>query len=155
MNYIRRSTGVYPVTRGQILGSFPNTSFPRDDEAFNAAVEGFGFSPVQPSPRPEITYLQTLTEGSPELIDGVYYQRWVIGDADQALIDDRTADKAADIRQERKRLLAESDWTQLGDSPVQPVAAWRTYRAALRDVTNQAGFPWNVSWPTAPSTLER
>lgn len=28
--------------------------------------------------------------------------------------------------------------------------AWITYRQALLDVPQQAGFPWNVQWPTKP-----
>jgi hypothetical protein len=28
--------------------------------------------------------------------------------------------------------------------------AWATYRQALRDVPSQAGFPWEVQWPTQP-----
>ena len=26
-------------------------------------------------------------------------------------------------------------------------AAWAAYRQELRDITAQAGFPWNVQWP--------
>jgi hypothetical protein len=28
--------------------------------------------------------------------------------------------------------------------------AWRAYRQALLDVPQQAGFPWNVTWPPQP-----
>lgn len=56
---------------------------------------------------------------------------------------------AAEIRAERDRLLDASDWTQAADAPVDQ-AAWATYRQALRDVPQQAGFPQNVTWPTEP-----
>jgi len=29
-------------------------------------------------------------------------------------------------------------------------AAWATYRQALRDVPQQAGFPSDINWPTTP-----
>jgi hypothetical protein len=60
-----------------------------------------------------------------------------------------TEQKAAFIRTERNQKLTACDWTQLADSSVDK-QAWATYRQALRDVTAQAGFPTDVTWPTAP-----
>jgi len=56
---------------------------------------------------------------------------------------------AAEIRTERDAKLTESDWTQVVDAPVDQ-AAWATYRQALRDIPDQAGFPTEVNWPTEP-----
>jgi hypothetical protein len=56
---------------------------------------------------------------------------------------------AAEVRTQRDRLLAASDWTQVLDAPVDQ-AAWAAYRQALRDVPEQEGFPENVVWPTKP-----
>jgi len=53
------------------------------------------------------------------------------------------------VRAERNIRLQASDWTQVADAPVDQ-AAWAVYRQALRDVTAQAGFPWNVQWPAKP-----
>ena len=53
------------------------------------------------------------------------------------------------VRRERNKLMQESDWTQVSDSPVDK-EAWATYRQALRDITAQAGFPTDVVWPTKP-----
>ena len=39
---------------------------------------------------------------------------------------------SARMRFQRDRLLAESDWTQTNDAPVDQ-SAWATYRQALRD----------------------
>jgi hypothetical protein len=50
------------------------------------------------------------------------------------------------MRMHRDRLLAESDWTQVADSPVDR-EAWATYRQALRDFPatwtpgSEADFP--------------
>jgi len=55
-----------------------------------------------------------------------------------------------EIRAKRNKLLAESDWTQLEDTPVDK-AAWATYRQNLRDITDQEGFPSNLAWPTPPT----
>jgi len=53
------------------------------------------------------------------------------------------------VRAERNRRLTVCDWTQLADAPVDG-AAWATYRQALREVPDQAGFPWTIDWPEAP-----
>lgn len=54
-----------------------------------------------------------------------------------------------EARSERNRLLSESDWTQVADAPVDK-AAWATYRQALRDLPQQAGFPVTITWPVKP-----
>lgn len=56
---------------------------------------------------------------------------------------------ADQVRAERDRLLAASDWTQVADAPVDQ-AAWASYRQGLRDIPQQAGFPENVVWPISP-----
>ena len=56
---------------------------------------------------------------------------------------------SAEVRTERDAKLAETDWTQVADAPVDQ-AAWATYRQALRDIPDQAGFPTEVNWPIEP-----
>lgn len=57
--------------------------------------------------------------------------------------------KELEIRTERNNKLTASDWTQVSDSPVDK-ALWATYRQALRDITSQENFPWNIDWPETP-----
>ena len=49
---------------------------------------------------------------------------------------------------ERNGLLAETDWWALSDRTM--TDAQTAYRQALRDVTGQAGFPADITWPTKP-----
>tara|TARA_R110000823_G_scaffold260997_1_gene381671 strand:+ start:253 stop:534 length:282 start_codon:yes stop_codon:yes gene_type:complete len=56
---------------------------------------------------------------------------------------------AARVREERDRLLAETDYLALGD--VTMSSAWTTYRQNLRDIPAQSGFPNSVTYPTKPS----
>lgn len=56
---------------------------------------------------------------------------------------------AAAVRAERDKLIAATDWTVLGDAKTVK-ADWKAYRQALRDVPEQAGFPYAVKWPTPP-----
>ena len=55
---------------------------------------------------------------------------------------------AADVREERDRLIAETDWWASSDRTM--TSAQARYRQDLRDITAQAGFPTNVTWPTKP-----
>ena len=54
-----------------------------------------------------------------------------------------------EVRAERDRLLAASDWTQLADAPVD-AAAWTTYRQQLRDIPQDFDSPDDVVWPEQP-----
>lgn len=53
------------------------------------------------------------------------------------------------LRIERDRLLATSDWTQVPDAPVDQ-QAWATYRQELRDLPSKTVDPLNPVWPTPP-----
>jgi hypothetical protein len=54
------------------------------------------------------------------------------------------------LRLQRNELLAQSDWTQVADAPVD-AAAWATYRQALRDLPANTTDPRNPTWPTKPA----
>ena len=57
--------------------------------------------------------------------------------------------KKSKLRNKRKELLEEADW-QINKKIVnnEDATSWRTYRQALRDITNS---PDNPTWPTKPS----
>jgi hypothetical protein len=59
------------------------------------------------------------------------------------------------VRRRREQLLQDSDWTDTVSAPGRLGQVlydqWQTYRQALRDVTEQAGFPFEVVWPTPPT----
>ena len=57
------------------------------------------------------------------------------------------------LRRDRNRLLAESDWTVLPDSPIADKTAWQTYRTKLRDITENLTTVEDVEtvvFPTKP-----
>ena len=56
---------------------------------------------------------------------------------------------AARVREERNRLLAETDYLALSDVTMSD--AWKTYRQNLRDIPAQSGFPNSVTYPNKPS----
>ena len=71
-------------------------------------------------------------------------------DAEKAKID-VTAELAVAKREERSKLLKETDWMTGSDVPSSIFTdAWKTYRQALRDLPAADGFP-DVDFPTKPS----
>lgn len=52
------------------------------------------------------------------------------------------------VRRDRDAYLAETDVWALSDRTM--TAAQTQYRQALRDITGQAGFPTDITWPTKP-----
>ena len=60
---------------------------------------------------------------------------------------------AKEIRSKRDDLLNKSDWTQMADTALseEEQEKYRTYRQALRDITKQEGFPYEVEFPTLES----
>jgi Phage tail assembly chaperone protein len=60
---------------------------------------------------------------------------------------------ANQIKARRKIRLESSDWTQLPNGPLsaQQQQDWAAYRQALRDITNQSGYPFTVVWPVPPT----
>lgn len=123
---------------------------PSFDQITPEIIDACGADPVFEGPTPTLTRYQTAAQqGVVQQTDGHWYTNWVAVDMDadaRAAADARQADA---VRADRNGRLASCDWTQLADAPVD-TAAWLSYRAALRDVPAQAGFPWEVTWPTAP-----
>lgn len=96
-----------------------------------------------------------------EQIGGKWHTKYVLGpiftdnedataaEQEAAYRAQKDAEQAKSVRDDRNKRLTETDWTQVADAPVDK-AAWATYRQALRDVPSQAGFPWDIQWPTQP-----
>lgn len=72
-----------------------------------------------------------------------------VSEVPQIVLDRIEADQR---RQERAKLLRDTDWTQLPDSPLNngEREAWADYRQALRDLPAQPGFP-DCEWPSPPA----
>ena len=78
---------------------------------------------------------------------------------EQTAFDARRASDAAwrmeDLRAERNRKLAQSDWVVIKEreegGSVSNFADWKEYRQKLRDITNTYKSLEDVKWPTAPS----
>mgnify|MGYP001328317372 CR=1 FL=1 len=62
---------------------------------------------------------------------------------------------AAEIRAARDVLLSETDHLVMPDYPIseEDLSLVKAYRQALRDITEQEGFPRSVEWPEKPEVI--
>jgi len=138
----------FPYSIGALRRDNPNTSFPRNPS--DAVLADWNVFPVVEQSPPEYNPAnQNLNQLNPTLVKKQWLQTWQVTAASAEEIAERLQRKEAEVRQQRNELLSACDWTQLPDSPADH-EAWATYRQELRDVTAQAGFPWDVVWPEQP-----
>jgi len=131
-------------TLGQLRRDNPQTSFPKlipDD--LLASYD------VYPYTRPNIPEYDSLshrlTDGAFEQVDGAWSLPYVV----EQLPKDQSE---RNIRSRRDSLLQDTDWIVIKsyERGQNIPAEWELYRQALRDITEQTGFPYEVTWPTRP-----
>lgn len=144
---INNQVVVYPYSVGDLRRDNPNVSFPKTIPA--ATLAEFGVYPVSMADDPTYDADTQIIEVSekPALVNGAWEltKTAVKMTAEQLQARNNTVSTLA--RQERNRLLAETDWWAVSDRTM--TVEQTSYRQALRDITAQAGFP-NVTWPTKP-----
>jgi hypothetical protein len=136
----------YPYSIPELRAAFPHTFLPA--QLTDETLIQWDMYVVTPTSMPN-DYTKNITEGTPVLTDGVYYQNWIQTNASQSEIDYRIENQWFIIRETRNELLAECDWTQLGDIPTETKSIWSAYRQSLRDITSQTN-PFSITWPVKP-----
>lgn len=167
--YRNRTTGVVK-TQGQWRQEFANMSLPRVWKA--ATLDALDLDPVLKSPAATVgTYQVSVRDGVVQDANGNWVENYVARDmftdttdedgvtttkaeheaAYQAGLDAKVAETN---RKTRNDLLADSDWTQMNDSPLtnEQKTAWATYRQELRDISDLDAWPnlGDDDWPVAP-----
>lgn len=142
-----RDTGAV-VTHSEFRALFPSTGFP--PQLTEEIINDFGGDVVFEGPQAQPTRYQISFRDGVEQIDGKWYTKYSVADMDAEAIAAKDAEQAKAVRADRNKRLADSDWTQLIDAPVDR-QAWLVYRQELRDISAQPGFPWDVQWPEMPA----
>ena len=168
--YRERTTG---EIKSQLLWrkEFKNTSLPKVWKA--ATLDALNIDEVLASPQPSVTEMQIAQlDGVIQNSDGAWVENWTVADRFSDIHDEngnvvqtkaereaeyianQEAWLASDHRSTRDNLLADSDWTQMNDSPLTNEArtGWATYRAALRSLPEHENWPnlQDADWPTKP-----
>jgi len=131
-------------TLGQLRRDNPQTSFPKlipDD-----LLASYDVYPYTRPNTPEYDNLShRLTDGAFEQVDGAWSLPYVV----EQLPKDQSE---RNIRSRRDSLLQDTDWIVIKsyERGQNIPAEWELYRQALRDITEQTGFPYEVTWPTRP-----
>ncbi len=112
-------------------------------------LDSLGADVVFEGPQAQPTRYQVAFADGVEQVDGKWYTKYGVNNMDVDAIAAKDEEQAKSVRASRTEKLKDSDWTQVADSPVDQ-AAWATYRQALRDITAQEGFPWDIEWPEQP-----
>ena len=157
-----RSTGAV-MLEDQLRRWLQETGGPSYETLTPEVMEAIGVDPVFEGAQATggTVYQYSMRQGVEQQSDGKWYSKYVLGPVftdnedgtaaqqEAAYKAQKDAEQAAAIRSQRNDKLAACDWTQLADSSADK-PAWATYRQSLRDVTAQADFPWNVTWPVEP-----
>lgn len=150
-----------------LQAAFPNASIPV--VCAPADLDALGVDPVMEGPQPgTMSPYQFAYRDGIEEINGKWFTKYAIGPVFADYTDDEGVTHTAAeqeaaykaqkdaaqweaIRTDRTRRLADTDWTQLDDTPLANTAKqeWASYRQALRDITAQAD-PFNIEWPANP-----
>ena len=156
----------FPYTIGQFRRDNPQTSFPK--QIPDTILRRYGVYQVTELEKPIYDPLvQTLVAGTParEVIrmkteadctdpdtgevdtdqvgQPLYGSEWEVAHTVQNM---EQAVAEANVRAKRDGLLSETDWMALSDVTMSDTIT--AYRQALRDIPDQAGFPFSVTWPT-------
>ena len=155
-----KSTGQV-MYEGELRSYLAANNGPSYDQLTPEVMEAIGVDPVLEGPQATTTppYQYSQRSGV-EQIDGQWFTKYIVGpvfvDGETTAAEQEIAykvqkdtEQAKSARESRNTKLSECDWTQVADAPVDKTV-WATYRQALRDVTTQSGFPWEITWPTQP-----
>jgi hypothetical protein len=139
------------VSLGTPLELFPNTSFPIEPIDMEFLDQQSAMIVKDYKPYTDSQKLETVV---PYIENGfVYTVRVFDKTSDELTAEAETMylSVSSNVREQRNRMLTASDWTQVEDTSADK-AVWAIYRKALRDITTQEGFPFNVTWPDIPTT---
>jgi hypothetical protein len=166
--YRNRTTGVVK-TQGQWRNEFANMSLPRVWKA--ATLDALDLDAVLAAPQPTPgEYQRVVRDGVVQDANGNWVENYVARDMFQDTTEDGVTTTKAEHeaayqagldarvaeghRTTRDKLLADTDWTQMNDSPLTNEAktAWATYRQELRDLTDSDAWPnlADEDWPVEP-----
>lgn len=77
---------------------------------------------------------------------------WAVEKIPEKTEAEKREDAEKSVRAKRDSLISETDYLLASDYPIsaEDLEAVKVYRQALRDVPQQAGFPFDVVWPDLP-----
>jgi hypothetical protein len=131
----------YPYTLGDFRRDNPHTSFPKN--IGKSLLDSYGIHRVILGTHPEYNPLvQSIVQDAQPVKEG---DNWSV---DHTVENKPQEEAEASMRIERDRLLSNTDWMALSDNTIS--GEWADYRQTLRDIPDQIGFPYDVTFPISP-----
>jgi predicted component of type VI protein secretion system len=139
------------VTEGEFRSMFPDASLPLTLTL--QEVTSLGGDIVLEGPQAQPTRYQVSFRNGVQEIDGQWFTKYSVADMDDEAKAAKDVEQAKSVRKQRDDLLLGTDWKVIkaAETSIVLAADWTTYRQALRDITTQQGFPWEVQWPEQPT----
>ena len=145
-----RNTGEV-ITNREFRALHPTTSFP--PQLFEELLDSFDADVIFEGPQPAATRYQFVArQGVIQMADGNWYRNYVAINMSDEAKDALDAQQAASVRADRNMRLAATDWWVIKALEAGQMldTSQADYRQALRDITSQPGFPWDITWPEVP-----
>jgi hypothetical protein len=119
-------------------------------------VDNIGTIEVEVEPTTENYYINTSGQvvEIPMQPSSEHTWNWTTKQWENLVTEEMRQTKASiQILIKRKQLLDSTDWRVIKamDTGTSIAPAWQTYRQQLRDITQQTGYPFTVTWPQPPS----
>ena len=163
--YRIRATGA-TMLEGELRQWAKDNNGPSWGETTPEVLEALGADVVFEGPQaaPTTPYQFSMRQGVEQQADGKWYTKYVLGpiftdtpeataaEQEAAYKAQKDAEQAKAVRADRDKRLSDTDWLVIKNLELNQniPGTWEVYRQALRDVPQQAGFPWTVNWPVAP-----
>lgn len=139
-----------PLVDQNLKYLFPHIDF--SSIVTSEMVEPLGYAIYEFSQMPTKIRYKKIEEHQPilNITNKIWYQNWQQVDKtpEECLQEDKEQEYL--VRMQRNFILDNTDWTQIADVSLSDEAKqnYKNYRQALRDITTQQGFPWEIVWPS-------
>ena len=140
----------YPYSIQKLREENKNVSFPKP--ITETVLNSFGVYSVRDMPNIDTHNVSTHKQqarDNPELVDGEWVRYWDIVPLSDEEATQVLQSHASGVRSYRDELLTKTDWVAIraAETGIPIPSNYSQYRAALRDITTQDGFPFDVVFP--------
>jgi len=115
-----------------------------------------GYHPVTPQNIPSVSPSTRIEMGLPILANGIFYENYVLTEMTDEEKNISYDSRAFDMRNMRDVIFRETidrispvRWESMSSETKE---SWVSYREDLLNITTQDGFPFDVIWPTQPTS---
>ena len=137
----------FPYSLTNLMRDRRDVSWPR--RISDELAARFNCVRVEETAPPAADHTETVVEDPPVKVNGQWVRQWRKRATTPVELDERTAKQAAIVMAERDKRIQAFFWAELL-APTVNAGQYRQHLDALRDVPQQAGYPFDITWPVKP-----